>query len=200
LKQQGRANMERNVAYSPYIEPGLEHLHLVEQDGEIVADGLLIAIGGNAPFRSRYIIRCDNTWCVRTVTLELLDNQSNTLHLEADGQGHWNTANGDPLPALDGCIDVDITATPFTNTLPIRRLGLTPGASAEIAVAYIVLPELQLRPARQRYTCLSTDTHGGMYRYEGLESGFTAELHVDSDGLILNYSTLWKRVWSDIIT
>jgi uncharacterized protein len=192
--------MERNVVYSPYIEPGLEHLHLVEQDEEIIANGLLIAIGGNAPFRTRYTIHCDSTWCVRAATLDLLDEQSHTLELQADGQGHWSDTNGDPLPALDDCIDIDITATPFTNTLPIRRLGLTPGASAEIIVAYIQLPELQFRAARQRYTCVSTDTHGGMYRYEGLESGFTAELHVDSDGLILNYSTLWKRVWSDIIT
>jgi hypothetical protein len=192
--------MERNVVYSPYIDPGLEHLHLVERDGEIIADGLLIAIGGNTPFRTHYNIRCDSTWSVRTVTLDLLDNQSSTLHLEADGNGHWRSANGDPLPELDGCIDVDINATPFTNTLPIRRLGLTPGASTEITVAYILLPELQFRPGRQRYTCLSTDTHGGMYRYESLESDFIAELHVDSDGLILNYSTIWKRAWSDIIT
>jgi hypothetical protein len=192
--------MERNVVYSPYIEPGLEHLHLVEEDEEIIGDGLLIAIEGNTPFHTYYTIRCDSTWCVRTATLELLDKQSHTLELQADGRGHWSDTNGDPLPVLDGCIDVDITATPFTNTLPIRRLGLTPGASAEITVVYIQLPELQFRPVRQRYTCLSTDTHGGMYKYEGLESGFTAELHVDSDGLILNYSTLWKRVWSDIIT
>jgi hypothetical protein len=192
--------MERNVVYSPYIEPGLEHLHLVEQDEEIIGDGLLIAIEGNTPFRTRYTIHCDSEWCVHAVTLELLDNQSNTLRLQADGKGHWSTENGEALPALDGCIDVDITATPFTNTLPIRRLALTPGVSAEITVVYIQLPELQFRPVKQRYTCLSTDTHGGMYKYEGLESGFTAELHVDSDGLVLNYSTLWKRVWSDIIT
>src|SRR5207248_2737406 len=124
-------------------------------------------------------------------------NQSMPLHLRADGQGHWSTASGEPLPALDGCIDIDITVTPFTNTLPIRRLNFTPGTSTEISVVYIELPQLQFAPARQRYTCLNTTASGSVYKYEGLETGFTAELQVDSDGLILNYPNLWKRVWSD---
>src|SRR5438132_7873131 len=134
--------MVRNVVFSRWDEPGLEHLHLFEQDEKIIADGLLIAIEKNAPFRTRYTIRCDSTWCVRTASLELLDNQSQKLHLQADGKGHWSTASGEALPALDGCIDIDITVTPFTNTLPIRRLSLTPGTSTEITVVYIELPEL----------------------------------------------------------
>jgi hypothetical protein len=190
--------MERNVLFSRWNEPGLEHLHLVEQDEEILVDGLLIAIENHRAFRARYLIRCDNAWCVHAASLELLDDQSGKLHLQADGKGHWSTTNGEPLPALDGCIDIDITVTPFTNTLPIRRLRLTPGASAEITVVYIELPELQFKPAKQRYTCLSTNTNGSVYKYEGLETGFTAELQVDNEGLILNYPDLWKKVWSDI--
>ena len=37
---------------------------------------------------------------------------------------------------LVGCKYVDISETPFTNTLVIRRLGLTPGESADISVPY----------------------------------------------------------------
>ena len=50
------------------------------------------------------------------------------LHLESDGEGHWQE-NGKDRPDLHGCIDIDIQATPFTNTLPIRRLGLKTGES-----------------------------------------------------------------------
>src|SRR5690348_4681077 len=100
--------MERNVIFSRWNEPGLEHLRLVEQNGEILVDGLLIAIENNIPFRARYLIRCDNEWHVHAASLELLDNQSRKLHLQADGKGHWNIAGGEALPALDGCIDIDI--------------------------------------------------------------------------------------------
>jgi hypothetical protein len=45
---------------------------------------------------------------------------------------------------LSGCCEnVDVSETPFTNTLPIRRLGLTSGESAEIRVAYFDATELQ---------------------------------------------------------
>ena len=186
--------MERNVAFSRCDRPGLEHLRLIEQNEEIIADGLVISIEEDTPFRAHYIIHCDSAWCVRAITLDLFDNQAPPLQLQADGKGHWSTANGTPLPSFDGCIDVDITATPFTNTLPIRRLHLTPGLSAEITAVYFKLPELQFQPARQRYTCLNTSANGSVYIYEGLESGFTAKLQVDNDGLILDYPDLWKRI------
>ncbi len=48
---------------------------------------------------------------------------------------------------LSGCCEnVDVSETPFTNTLPIRRLGLTSGESAEIRVAYFDATELQSWP------------------------------------------------------
>jgi hypothetical protein len=189
--------MERNVLFSRCDGPGLEHLHLFEQNGEIIANSLLIAIEDNTAFRARYTIRCDTAWCVRSVSLELLDHPTRQLHLLTDGKRQWHAADGTPLPALAGCIDVDITVTPFTNTLPIRRLHLTPGQATEIMVVYFSLPELQFQPARQRYTCLSTNARGNMYKYEGLESGFTAELQTDHDGLILDYPNLWRRVWPE---
>lgn len=107
--------MERNVIFSRCDEPGLEHLRLVEQHGEILVDSLLIAIENDIPFRTHSLIRCDNAWHVQAVSLELLDNQSRKLHLQTAGKGHWSTI------------------------------------------------------------------------------GFTAELEVDNEGLILNYPNLWKR-------
>jgi uncharacterized protein len=189
--------MERNVLFSRCDGPGLEHLHLFEQNGEIIADSLLIAVEEDRVFRAHYTIRCDTSWCVHSVALELPDHPSSQLHLLADGKGQWHTADGTPLPSLAGCIDVDITVTPFTNTLPIRRLHLTPGQATEITVVYFSLPKLQFQPVRQRYTCLSTNARGNMYRYEGLDSGFTTELQADHDGLILDYPRLWRSVWSE---
>ena len=46
-----------------------------------------------------------------------------------------------------GCIDVDIRATPFTNTLPIRRLALQPGESRDLRMAFIDVPGLDVRPS-----------------------------------------------------
>ena len=182
--------------WAPWEGPGLEHLRLATSDGGVVANGLVIGLEAGRPFRIGYEIRCDGHWRVREVRVASPDSERPVLELLADGEGHWKGRGGEPVPELDGCIDVDISATPFTNTLPIRRLGLEPGESEELAVAYVRVPELLVGPERQRYGCLHARADGGLYQFEALPSGFTAELPVDAEGLVLDYPGLFRRAWS----
>jgi hypothetical protein len=189
--------MERQVMWSPWEGPGLEHLRLFQEQENIVADGLILGVQELVPFRVRYEIRCDLQWRVRAIQLGLLDGSPRWLHFLADGTGNWRTESGKALPLLKGCLDVDISATPFTNTLPIRRLALQPGSSALLSMVYFRIPQLQVEAVQQRYTCLEVTASGGRYRYESLVDGvssFTAELRVDQDGLVLDYPGLFRRV------
>ena len=43
------------------------------------------------------------------------------------------------------CVDVDLSFTPATNTLPIRRLDLRVGDQAEVEVAWLTWPDLDVR-------------------------------------------------------
>ena len=95
------------------------------------------------------------------------------------------------LPKLRGAIDVDISATPFTNTLPIRRLSMRLGQSEEILAVYVQVPSLAVSTDRQRYTCLEA---GKRYRYESVDSDFTRDIEVDEHGLVVNYPGLFRRV------
>jgi len=110
------------------------------------------------------------------------------VELLSDGEGNWTTPDGRDVPELEGSVDVDISVTPFTNTLPIRKLGLAPTESAEISVAYVEGTELQPWPEQQRYTCLQKGAWSGLYRFISLDGGFTADLPVDADGLVFDYS------------
>jgi hypothetical protein len=188
--------MERDVLWAAWDEPGLQHLRLTwSNQAGVVADGMIVGMEGDRPFRARYVVRCDARWRVRAVQLDPLDSTGRRVELSADGEGRWTGPEGDPIPVLDGCLDVDISATPFTNTLPIRRLALRPGQSADLAVAYIAVPSLEVTRDPQRYTCLDTGPAGGRCRYDSLDSPFTAELPVDPDGLVLDYPELFRRVW-----
>jgi hypothetical protein len=55
---------------------------------------------------------------------------------QADGAGRW-LAGGVPAPHLDGCLDVDLESSAMTNALPVRRMGLAPGARAAAPAAYV---------------------------------------------------------------
>jgi uncharacterized protein len=189
--------MERQVMWSPWTGPGLEHLHLLEQQEGILADGLILGVKEQVPFRVRYTIHCDLQWRLRAVHLSAPSASSRSLHLFTDGEGLWTAEGGEEIPSLSGCLDVDISATPFTNTLPIRRLALQPGSSAILSMAYVAIPQMHIEATQQRYTCLEVTSFGGRYLYESLKDGvswFTAELPVDQDGLVLDYPGLFRRV------
>lgn len=192
--------MEWNVMWAAWDGNGLEHMRLRDTVDGLVVDSVVLGLKDEQPFRLQYLIRCDQTWKVRSCTLNLLrffGDDEVDISVWTDGQGHWTDVNGNQLPALDGCIDVDISVTPFTNTLPIRRLALQAGQSAELLVAYIAVPEMTVQPMLQRYTCLESRDDGGLYRYESVESGYVAELPVDAQGLVLDYPDGWKRRWDD---
>jgi len=166
-----------DVFWQPWSGPGAEHLRLVRRpDGSFEAGGTMIRSLGDAPIRVDYIIRCDDAW--RTERAEVSCGERHILLGAAS------------IAALD-CIDVDIMGMTFTNTLPIRRLQLKVGASAQIAAAFVVVPDLVTRRERQRYTRLSENE----YRYEGLGTGFTSVLTVDDEGIVIDYPQLSRRIW-----
>ena len=186
--------MIREVMWSAWDRPGLGHLRLAVRESGVVADGMVLGVEEGRPFRLAYEVRCDADWRVRAARVGV-PGESLRVELHSDGEGNWTGPDGRALTYLKGCEYVDVSETPFTNTLPIRRLDLPPGGSAEIAVAYFDGTELQPWPEPQRYTRLEANDGGGVYRFLSLDGGFTADLPVDSDGLVLDYPGLFRRIF-----
>jgi hypothetical protein len=187
--------MLRKILWLNQGDTGLEHFSMRQDDEKITADGIVIGVEENVSFRIRYKILCDPNWCVRKVEVQSLDETEFRRSFVSDGAGNWNDDSANSMADLKDCLDVDITATPFTNTLPIQRLRLSPGESAEIKVVYFIIPQIQVSVVPQRYTCLETNSTGGKYKFESLDTGFTAVITVDADGLVEDYPQLFKRVW-----
>jgi hypothetical protein len=111
--------------------------------------------------------------------------------LQTDGTGRWNDGFGRRLDELDGCLDIDIWPTPFTNSFPIRRRPLAVGERGEFRVVWVFGPDLTIKPQPQAYTRAGER----VYLFEGLDgSGFEAELTMDEDGVVLDYPGLFERV------
>ena len=185
--------MIRDVMWSAWEGPGLGQLRLAVRDSGVVADGVVLGVAEGRPFRVAYDVRCDANWRVRAARVGT-PGEPPKVELLSDGEGNWTGPDGRAVTYLQGCEYVDISETPFTNTLPIRRLGLAPGDSAEISVAYVDGTELQPWPEPQRYTRLEKGQGGGLYRFLSLDGGFTADLLVDADGLVLDYPGLFRRI------
>ena len=180
----------RTIRWSAWdgCEAGLEHVDIRPADGGLAISGVVIGQDDGDAFGLSYRLRLDALW--HTKEVHLRTTSGHVLELESDGRGHWRE-NGKERPDLQGCIDIDIQATPLTNTLPIRRLDLDTGESMDIRLCYITVPDLIASPADQRYTALDA---GSRYRFESLGSDFMAELPVDQDGFVLDYPGLFKRL------
>lgn len=176
----------REVVWSAVGRPGLEHVSISVRRGELSAAGRGIAVLDGVPTHVAYALHTDRTGATRGVEITVSGPfPTRTRTLRADGRGHWRDDAG-RLPDLDGCLDVDISFTPCTNTLPIRRLALAVDAARDIDVAYLSVPELTVRRARQRYRRLDRG-----YRYES--GRFAADLTVDDADLVVDYPNLWRR-------
>lgn len=154
--------------------PGLELCRI--SNG--LLEGDVVVVDEGKPCALRYRIECDEAWRTIRARVEGFANGEQVDITLAPGV-QW----------IDGCVDVDLGLTPSTNTLPIRRLNLAVGESAEVSATWLQFPDLQIVRLDQTYTRLARN----LYRYETVH-GFSAELEVDDEGLVTKYGTLWSAV------
>jgi uncharacterized protein len=135
-----------------------------------------------------YVLRLSATWQVRQLLL-FRDLDQPDLWLGADGTGRWGEMNGAHRPDLAGCTDVDLVVTPFTNSIPIRRLTLGVGEDADVTAAMVDVDTLGVVPVRQRYRRLALRR----FEYTNLDSSYSTEFDVDEYGLVHDYPAEFRR-------
>ena len=149
--------------------------------------GTVLTHEAEQPIELRYAVTVDATWATTDVEVLVAVAGSDPREL-VEISDVW--AGTERLPQYRDCVDVDLSFTPATNTLPIRRLGLDIGEEAEIHVAWLVWPELSVERVPQRYARLAED------RYRYTQDAFEAELTVDRQGLVVDYEGLWHAIAS----
>jgi hypothetical protein len=153
--------------------------------------GTVLTAEFGTPLAVRYVVEAGPDGLTRRVELAL-DGGDGAVRrvLVADGAGRWRwEGGGSDLVEVDGALDVDLTLTPATNSLPIRRLaGLAVGEAADLRMAWVQFPGLEVIPSPQRYERLAAD------RWRFSTGDFTAELLVDPDGLVLDYGGLFRSL------
>ncbi len=191
---------------------GLEWCAVTERAEGVRVEGRVVAVLGKEPTKLRYELELDAGWGFLQARLSCESGTTTTdFEIERTAQG-WSV-DGQPRPDLEGCVDIDIMASPLTNTLPIRRLPWEPGRSHDILTAYIRVPELSVERVGQRYSFLGSGSAGGQrfeyllpaqpicqsgttraFEYHSAASGFRATLQVDASGLVCHYPPYWRRL------
>jgi hypothetical protein len=168
--------------------PGHESARLSSDAGTPVLEGKAVFEGEEAGALA-YTVTCDRAW--RTTSADVdgwLGGRPVALRIRRDATGRW-IVNGVLTPSLDGCDDVDLSITPSTNALPIRRLALKVGETATAIAAWWKGPDPTLTPLDQTYERVGPST----YRYTSAGGTFVALLEVRADGLVTRYPGLWEE-------
>jgi len=169
---------------------GLERFELMRASDAWIFRGTILAQVAEGAFEARYELVCDKTFLTRRAQIHVRGPAGErTLAISAEN-GRWH-ANGSETASVRGALDIDLGWSPSTNTLPIRRIGLQVGrSSGEFTAAWVRFPGLTLEPLSQEYVRLSQR----LYRYSSRGGAFTAQLHVDDQGLVVDYQGFWQRV------
>ena len=180
---------QRTLIWRGLADPSMEFFTLRQRPDGWQLAGTVVAREAQRPLRVNYVIDCSADWHTQHVELTATDaGEERSLSLHPMGDGRW-VANDQPVEAVAGCVDADLGITPATNTLPIRRLNLAVGESADVIATWVRFPSLTIQPLSQRYTRLSEHC----YHYES-ETGFACVLEVDDDGLVTRYPGGWEVI------
>jgi hypothetical protein len=159
----------------------IEHCHVTANGRDTRIRGAIVG----PDFGLFYRLKLDENGHTRTVKIERADGKQ--LELFCDGTGGWSDDRAEPIPALRGCVDVDIWPTPLTNSLPIWRTQFETGKPISFAMAWIDATAMTVKRSEQIYTRLD-DTH---FRYQS--ANFEAVLETDADGIVTGYPGLFVR-------
>ncbi len=141
-----------------------------------------------------YVLRLSATWQIRQMLL-FRDLDEPDLWLGADGTGRWGEVNGAHRPDLAGCTDIELECTPFTHTLPIRRLQLDVGEHADVTTAMVDVETLGVVPITRRYRRVAARRYTTRAQPDDATVSDTPPLEFDVDeyGLVHDLVAAFRR-------
>jgi hypothetical protein len=166
--------------------PGHEAARIVAEGSAWRLNGCAVFAHEGKPCRLEYSILCDGQWKTRSADVNgwVGDTEVNK-HVDVNSEA-WRL-NGEPCPAVSGCIDLDLNFSPSTNLLPIRRLNLPVGQQAIVRAAWLRFPSFVLEPLDQVYRRVGELS----FRYESAGGKFVAMLETNAAGFVAEYPNLW---------
>lgn len=172
---------------------GFEVVFFMASDVGLRVEGHTTGSEDGEPFEVSYAIELDARWNTRSAQVS---GQSaggkHAVRLEADGRGSW-LVDGRAVPQIDGCLDVDLESSAFTNAFPMNRLGLAPGEASDAPAAYVRQLDLSVERLAQGYVRIDDGGRGQRYDYTSPASGFRCELVYDDTGLVVDYPGIAER-------
>jgi hypothetical protein len=134
-----------------------------------------------------YTIRCDADWHTMSADVAGVHGDLEVrVRIEKSAEG-W-LLNDVLQPGVHAAVDVDLSFTPASNLMPLRRLALTGQPQISLCAAWLRYPHAGLHPLDQTY---ALGKSAGIVSYRAEQTGFATLLEVDECGFVTLYPDLW---------
>jgi uncharacterized protein len=183
-----RSRVLHQVVWRSAKPPGMECCFVAGEGDGWVVRGTLVRGFREGTAGVSYHISTDGLWRTTAVNVEQLFKGTLRKFEASAKDGNW-FINGRERVSLKGCLDVDLGASPVTNTFPIKRTKLKIGSRVDLVAAWLSFPSLKMQPLKQSYERIGENRY--VYRSA---TGFSSEILVDRFGLVRRYGNYWVAV------
>lgn len=181
--------MMKTIIWKGLFYNSLEYLQISESSNTILVKSKIIGASENKKYLVEYELSIDKEWKIFNFDISLEVNNNKKKITGFKNNNEWEI-NGKTKTQFTNFDFIDISLTPFTNTLPIKNLRLIGNQEKEINVIYIDILADLVKPVKQKYRKNSEIN----YRYENIPNNFVADIEVDEFGLVKFYPKLFERI------
>jgi len=177
------------ILWKGLANQSLEYFKIEKKDKSLAVYSRILGTSEGTVFAVSYHLLLDDNWLINEFTIDTEINSITTSYTGKKRGATWEI-NNIPEPEFANIHFIDISLSPFTNSLPINHLVFKENVPQDIDVIYIDVLQGHIKPAKQRYTKLDTFS----FSYENRDSDFKAILTVDANGFVENYPGLFERI------
>ncbi|MBO8156363.1 MAG: putative glycolipid-binding domain-containing protein [Bacillaceae bacterium] len=185
-----KQDMNKVIKWENLENGGQEQLTITQTNDEILFSSSLEYIENHTLFHIRYEVKTDLNWRTKEIYAENVTNGKN-VYLHTNNKGEWMNNHGE-VKELQGCIDIDISVTPFSNSLPINRCSWKENTPKNFNMVYISVPEMTFHKAEQSYTLIHCTDKEKVFKYES--GNFESFIYTDESGMVTLYPNLFKKI------
>lgn len=180
--------MKRKISWRGLDTDTIETCTIDLSENEILIQSVIKSKHQPVDIHCEYQIRTNASWVVKSFDVTYSYGNVNRRIYGLRNDTGW-IINGKPHEDFNNCVDIDITLTPFTNSLPINRLTWELNKPMIIEVVYLDVLENVIRVAKQQYTRKSETS----YNFQNVPNDFEADIIVDNEGFVVHYPNLFER-------
>ncbi|HTR15307.1 MAG TPA: putative glycolipid-binding domain-containing protein [Roseiarcus sp.] len=167
---------------------GHDAAQISPNDGGWILTGAAAFMHETGPAGVAYLVQTDESWRTKRGTVRgFVGDRSINFDIRRDAE-NWRL-NGVVVPGLGHLLDLDLSFTPATNLLQLKRAAPRIGESVSLPAAWFSLNDGRLTELPQIYKRLTEKT----YDYAAPSVPYRAVLEVDKDGFAMSYPGLWRR-------